>query len=141
MAGLKNKDANIWETIYKEVGYYIYVENVDKLAGWGKIRGSLPKEFRWDVQYAGKKHKKERAMREIVVGIRKWIEVEGACESTKKGIIETMVKVGEERWRLIGVYVNGNMGEKLIKLRERMEEEGGNIRTLIEGDFNVRTGI
>lgn len=58
-----------------------------------------------------------------------------------KRIMMGNVKVGEERWRIIGVYVGReNMEEILRELGEWVEgkERGG--RTIMGGDFNARTG-
>lgn len=44
--------------------------------GWEKIRGKVPKGYRWEVQWAGKKNRKERAIGEMVLGVREGIKVE-----------------------------------------------------------------
>lgn len=46
--------------------------------------------------------------------------------------MERVVKMGGEKWRVVGVYVRGDMEEKLKMLREWMEN-GGRVRTLIGG--------
>ncbi|KMQ86858.1 hypothetical protein RF55_14049 [Lasius niger] len=51
-----------------------------------------------------------------------------------------VVRLEGERWRLVGVYVRGDMAEKLQIMREWMEENGSRVKTMIGGDFNARTG-
>lgn len=56
------------------------------------------------------------------------------------GLMERKVKLGGEWWRIIGVYVNGDMDKKLNRLREWMEDGEEGVRVLVGGDFNARTG-
>lgn len=58
----------------------------------------------------------------------------------REGIIAGRIRCGEKRWRIAGVYVNGDMEEKLEGIREWVEERGSGVKTLIGGDFNARTG-
>jgi len=41
---------------------------------------------------------------------------------------------------VVGIYVNGNMEEKLERLEEWMEDKEERERSIIGGDFNARTG-
>lgn len=50
------------------------------------------------------------------------------------------MRVGRERWRIIGVYVQKNMEEVLKDMEEWMEEKKVGCRIMICGDFNARTG-
>lgn len=43
------------------------------------------------------------------------------------------VKYEKERWRVIGVYINGDMDRKLKELREWMEERETDRKTIIGG--------
>lgn len=48
------------------------------------------------------------------MGIRKQIMEEGSkIETDREGIIASVVKVGKERWRVVGVYVNEGMERTL----------------------------
>lgn len=49
------------------------------------------------------------------------------------------VKYGKESWRVIEVYINGDIDRKLEELREWMEKRDGQ-KNDNRGDFNVRTG-
>jgi len=50
------------------------------------------------------------------------------------------VWVGEERWRIVGVYVKGDMKEKLEAMEGWLEEQEESKWTIIGGDFNAKTG-
>lgn len=53
------------------------------------------------------------------MGVRVEIEVEGTVGGEKNGILaERIVRLEGERWRMIGVYERGDLGEKLNILRE-----------------------
>ena len=58
----------------------------------------------------------------------------------KEGIMAKKVKIGGGWWKIVGVYVNGDLKEKLEVLGEWMEEREVGIRVMIGGDFNARTG-
>lgn len=77
--------------------------------------------------------------------VRKDIVVEGnglekaEGEREEERIIMKKARIGGEVWRMVGVYVNGNMERKLHELKKWMEG-GRQERVIIEGDFNARTG-
>lgn len=75
---------------------------------WEESRGKLPKEYRWKMQEARRRDKKGKACGDMLMGIRKGIEiVEGEEER-----IKCMVRIGRNKWRIIGVYINGDMERK-----------------------------
>lgn len=43
------------------------------------------------------------------------------------------VKLGEEWWRIVGVYINKDMDKKLEELKEWVEEIEKGVRVLIGG--------
>lgn len=71
------------------------------------------------------------------MGVRVGIKVQ---EEEEKGMEGTIVRLREERWRIMGVYVRENLDRKLGWLREKVEKEEEGTRVLIRGDFNARTG-
>lgn len=56
--------------------------------------------------------------------VKKEIIQEGTEEEEEKvGCIQEWVKMGEERWRVIGVNVNGDMGKNLEKIKNSMKRK------------------
>lgn len=65
---------------------------------WERLRGRMPKEFRWEVQLANRKSKKERVIGGMLMGIRKGIEIiEGKGGREMDGMMMRMLKLGEEK--------------------------------------------
>lgn len=56
-------------------------------------------------------------------------------ESERNGIMMSRMKCGDKSWRLIGLYINGDMEEKLQNLSEWLEVRGERDNILI-----ARTG-
>lgn len=95
-----------------------------------------------DGGFAKRKGKRGRAMGEMLMGIRReFFEKDFKIEVEREGIIMEKVRTGKERWRIIGLYVSGNIEGILQNLEKWMEDRESGIKTLIGGDFNVRTGI
>lgn len=75
------------------------------------------------------------------MGIRKGIgREEESREKKKQDLLTIKVNLGGEWWRLVGVYVNGDLEEKMNQLREWMEDRVEGVKMLIGGDFNARIG-
>ncbi|XP_077255544.1 uncharacterized protein LOC143893719 [Temnothorax americanus] len=109
--------------------------------GWERIKEKMPRGYVWEVQRAGRKSRKGRAIGGMIVGVRAGIKMER--EKTKKdkeGIVSIKVKLGKEWWRVVGVYINKDMDRKLEDLKEWVEEIERGVRVLIGEDFNARTG-
>lgn len=51
-----------------------------------------------------------------------------------------MMRLGEEKWRITGMYINGNMKEIWERIRGWENHRRKGIRTLVGRDFNARTG-
>jgi len=108
---------------------------------WDKIKNLLPRGYKWNTQWATRKSKKGRVMGGMIIGIRKEMAKEKEERKTEKeGIIEGVVKVGKEKWRIIGAYVKKNIDEYLTIMEKWMEEKREGEKVIIGGDFNVRTG-
>lgn len=97
---------DFWKRI-REWDVIFFIETwVDEKEWWEKIRGKLPMDYRWEVQYARRQNRKGRAIGGLMLGIRKEIETEDLNQGEEKeGIMGKVMKLGEEKWRLIGVYV------------------------------------
>lgn len=68
--------------------------------------------------------------------IRKEIIEKGQeIRSGREGIMDCRVKVGRKRWRIIGVYVHGNMEGMLKDMEEWLEGKKVGNRILIGGDL------
>jgi len=110
--------------------------------GWGGIKGKLPKRYVWGAQWARKESKKGRAKGGMVMGIRKeWMEKGRGIEVEEEGIMVGRVKLGEQRWNIVGVYVRENIRETLKKLERWVEEKEKGVVSMIGEDFNARTGM
>ncbi|EFN86824.1 hypothetical protein EAI_04480 [Harpegnathos saltator] len=71
----------------------------------------------------------------LVVGVREGIEMRREEEEKEEGgIIVGKVRLGREWWRVVGVYVNGDIEEKLERMKKWMEEGEGEEKTIIGGD-------
>ena len=61
VAGLGNKRRDFWREVEKWDVVIMSETWLDK-RGWERVRGFLPRGYRWEVQLAERKNKKERAM-------------------------------------------------------------------------------
>jgi len=75
--------------------------------GWDKVKKSLLRGFIWKAQWVREK-KKRRTMEGIIMGIRKELLERGDEIKSEEELIEGSVKIGEEKWRIIGVYIKSN---------------------------------
>jgi len=71
---------------------------------------------------------------------RELVEEEIRIERGGEGIMIGNVKVGKEQWRIIGVYVGGDIQEILRELEKWGEEKDEGRKILMRGDFNARRG-
>lgn len=131
------KNLGKWEVI-------IMVEPWLDEKGWERIRKRLPKGFKWEIQEAKRRNKKGRAMGGMITGVKK--ELGERVEKVKKreereGIRELNIRIGNKTWNIIGVYVNGDMKEKIEEIKEKIEEYEEREMVIIGGDLNARTGI
>lgn len=73
------------------------------------------------------------------MGIRDEITMEDVEGEGSEGRMECAIRLGEERWKIIGLYVNGDLERKLEGLKDCLEEREEGRKILIGGDFNART--
>lgn len=119
VAGIERKDRDFWRGI-KEWDVVVLVETWLEKKGWDKIRDKLPREFKWEAQIGNRKNRKGRAMGGmLVVGVRKGMEEieEGNQDEVEEEVVTKMVKIRREKWRVIGIYVNGDIEGKWKKVK------------------------
>lgn len=77
----------------------------------------------------------------MLMGVKKEIEVRGSRkkEVEEDGIMMRRVRIEGKEWRIVGVYVNGDIERKLNKLKKWMEG-GREEMVIIGGDFDASTG-
>lgn len=96
----------------------------------------MPRGFVCGWQEAVKERKKGRAIGGMVMGIRKDIVGTGlTIEKNEEGIMVGSVSIGEERWKVIGVYMGRRGIEETLKA---MEGDRGGRR---KGQDNYRRGF
>lgn len=67
------------------------------------MKNRLPRDFKWKVQLAERKNKKEKVMEKMLMGIRKGIEViEKGRKEEIEGIIMKMVEIWRKNGRRLG---------------------------------------
>ena len=125
---MNNKDKEFWQGL-KEWDVMVLIETwVDK-EGWKKIQSKMPKGYEWGVQEASRKNKKGRAMGGLIMGIRKELKARGTKIKTEEnGLIIGQVIIENEKWKVIGAYMNENKEETLEKINSETELEEERIR-------------
>jgi len=91
--------------------------------GWERIRGRLPKGYKWKVQVARRRNRKGRACGDMLLGIRKDVIEEEEEAGKEEGKMVCKLKVREEKWRVVKMYVNGEIGRRLENMRDWLEEK------------------
>lgn len=141
MAGLGNKNGDFWEGLREWDVLVLSEMRVDE-KGWIKIRGRLPKGYKWAVQWAKGKSRKGRATGGIMMDIRKKLVEEGGKIETKtEGLMVRRVRREEERWRIVGVYVEKRKMGRLLQESEgwiEIREEA--VMTIVGENFNAKIG-
>lgn len=75
------------------------------------------------------------------MGIRKELIEKGTEMVVKeKRIMVGYVRQCKEKWKIVGVYVNGDIEQKLRKVEHWTEDKENGVKTIIRRDFNARTG-
>lgn len=107
--------------------------------GWKKWREWLSRGYKWGIQYAKRRSTKVRAMGRTVMGIKRGAKKGKEIEVREEGVIVGDIKWKREKWRVVGVYVGGEIEESLQRI-EKWEEREGKRKVLVGGDFNARIG-
>lgn len=58
-------------------------------------------------QFAARRNRKDSAMGGMIMGVRRKLEEKEEESSEKDGMIWKIVRLGGEKWKIIGVYVRG----------------------------------
>lgn len=135
---MRNKEAGFWKGL-ERWDIIVLTETWVEERGWNGVRRMLPKGFVWETQWARRLEKRGRAMGGMIIGVRKEIQREREEAGGEEALMYVRVKL-EDRWKVVGVYVNGDLERKLERMGEWIEEGGFRETIIIGGDFNARTG-
>ena len=69
----------------------------------------------------------------MLIGVQKELKVKKVETKEMEGMVKVVIEVGEFEWRVIGVYVRGDLERKLERLREWVESKEEGCRILIGG--------
>lgn len=135
IAGLLGRDEEFWKEL-ERWDMVVMLETWVEEKCWERVRNRLPKGYMWRMQAAKRMKRKGRAKGGIIMGIRKDLieEVEEEI-GEKDGIVIGRIRWGRKAWRVIGVYVNGDLKEKLEKMRGWFEERERDVEMIIGGVF------
>jgi len=112
VAGVKGKGESFWREV-REWDMVVMMETWVEEKNWEKMKDRLPKEYRWGKQVAKRKNRKGRPMGGMMIGVREEKEEMKMIRMEEKGegVMAVEVEIKKERWKLIGVYVNGGIEE------------------------------
>lgn len=97
MAELANKDGEFWEGL-KNWEVIVLVEAWVDTKEWKEVKGKLSRGYEWRVQLAGKKNKKGRAMKGMIMGIKREILEKGEkIEMEKEEKIVGRIRKSEQK--------------------------------------------
>lgn len=102
----------------------------------------MPKGFSWGKQWAVREERKERANNGgIIMGIRKErTEINVKMDVDTEEMIVGEIKIGEDEWRIIGIYVSKRIEMMKRNVERWMKGKEKDRRILVGGDFNAKVG-
>ncbi|KYN22005.1 hypothetical protein ALC57_05605 [Trachymyrmex cornetzi] len=137
--GLGNKDREFSDNL-KRWDAMVLMETWVEGKGEKKLRERLPDGYVQRIEEARRRNKKGRAMGGMIMRIKRELYVGERERKEVEGMMTGVMKTGESRVRVVGVYINMDLQSKLEGMVEWMEEREEGVKTVIGGDFNVRTG-
>jgi hypothetical protein len=103
---------------------------------WEKIERTLPKEYKWEGQWAKRERKRARAAGGIITGVKLVIEEKRKEKGVEEGCLERNLQIGNEWWKIITVY-RKEMRTTTRRVENTMKKDREKCM-LVEGDFNGR---
>lgn len=89
---------------------------------WAALKDSWKKGFNQDMQEAIVSKGRGRTKGGILVGLKEGIESGKRGKWDVEGWVKKEIKLGEEWWWIVGVYVNGDLARKKELFGKWMEE-------------------
>ncbi|KYN29057.1 hypothetical protein ALC57_01521, partial [Trachymyrmex cornetzi] len=119
VAGLENKDREFWDRLKSWDAMVLMETWVEEKRG-KFLKERLPEGYIrvWRVQDAKRKNKKGRAIRGMLMGIKKELYEREEGKKEVEGFLTRMMKIGGKRVMMIGVYVNMDLERKLERMAE-----------------------
>ncbi|CAD6207996.1 GSCOCG00010273001-RA-CDS, partial [Cotesia congregata] len=111
IAGVKNKEEDFWAGLRKW-DIVVLIETWANCKKWMEVREFWKKGFKWDIQEAVVPKGRGRARGGMLIGVKEGIEVGKKGKWDIEGWVEREVKLGEEWWWVVGVYINENLDRK-----------------------------
>ncbi|KYN13305.1 hypothetical protein ALC57_14506 [Trachymyrmex cornetzi] len=130
VAGLSNKDRGFWDEL-KRWDAMVLMEIWVEKKGEKYLKENLPEGYVWRVQEAKRKNKKGRTMGGMLLGIRKELYIGEEGRKEEEEVMTGMLKVGRNKVRMVGVYIN--MERKLESLAEWKEGKEEGVKTVTGG--------
>lgn len=85
---------------------------------WKKVKERVSKGYKWKVQRAKRRNRKGRAFVGMVAGIRDGVGSWWLVGEEEEGIMTCRIGMGNEKWKIMGMYINRVIERKTKRLRE-----------------------
>jgi hypothetical protein len=80
------------------------VETWVEKQSWEKVERTLPKEYKWEGQWAKRERKRGRAAGGIITWVKLGIEEKQKEKGEEEGYMERNVHIDNEWWKIVTVY-------------------------------------